>query len=215
MSLEPRPEITDAGNPAKPEGAAGDKMLRYMNEEHADLTEWGLSFLNGGENDRILDIGCGGGATLKRLSAMLPQASFVGVDYSDTSVTLSKETNEDAIKAGRMEIVSGSVEKLPFADASFDRIVTVESFYFWPEPVKSLSEVHRVLKKGGHFLLISEIYERPDLTEHIRDNIRKYQMNVPGKEEFQDLFQKAGFSKTTIYTKENEFWIVVDGEKDN
>ncbi len=213
MSYEPRPELTDAGNPAKPEGAAGTEMLHYMNEEHADLTEWGLQLLSYEEHDRILDIGCGGGATLKRLTNLAPGGSFVGVDYAEASVALSRETNADAVAAGKMEIVSGAVQALPFSDATFTKAVTVESFYFWEDPVGSLSEVRRVLKDGGVFLLISEIYERDDLTAHIRDNIRKYDMNVPGKEEFLELFRAAGFSETILHTKDGEFWIAVEGRK--
>lgn len=38
MSLIPNRELTDAGNPAKPEGRSGTEMLKYMNEEHMDLT---------------------------------------------------------------------------------------------------------------------------------------------------------------------------------
>lgn len=213
MSLVPRPELTDAGNPAKPLGEAGEKMLLYMNEEHKDLTVWGLSLLSFGKGDRVLDVGCGGGATLKRLSLLVPEGKLFGIDYSETSVALSRETNAEEIRSGRTEILPASVEALPFPEDSFDKIITVESFYFWQKPVESLAEVRRVLKSGGSFLLISEIYERPDLTEHIRDNIRKYQMNVPGKEEFLALFQKAGYEETLLHTKEGEFWIAVEGRK--
>ena len=135
------------------------------------------------------------------------------MDYAEASVALSKETNADAVAAGKMEIVSGAVQALPFSDATFTKAVTVESFYFWEDPVGSLSEVRRVLKDGGVFLLISEIYERDDLTAHIRDNIRKYDMNVPGKEEFLELFRAAGFSETILHTKDGEFWIAVEGRK--
>lgn len=211
MSLIPDRKLTDAGNPAKPSGRAGEDMLRYMNEEHSDLTEWALSLLDYGRKDRILDIGCGGGATLGRLAALVPEGHLTGVDYSDVSVSLASKINEEHIRAGRMEIVKASVLNLPFETGSFDRAVTVESFYFWPEPVKSLSEVRRILKPGGRFMLVSEIYERPDLTEHCRDNIARYKMNVPGMEEFRSLFSEAGFSDIEMHTKAGEFWITVIG----
>ncbi len=213
MSLKPNPAVTDAGNPAKPEGAAGEKMLRYMNEEHTPLTLWALDLFDYGKKDRILDIGCGGGMTLKRLSKRIPEGRLFGVDYSGISVALSKETNEKDVASGKTEIKEGTVLSLPYGDGSFDKAVTVESFYFWPEPVKALSEVRRVLKEEGVFLLVSEIYERSDLTGHIRDNIRKYQMNVPGIPEFEELFKAAGFSKTTVHTKDGEFWVAVEGMK--
>ncbi len=213
MSLIPNAKLTDAGNPSKPTGEAGADMLRYMNEEHSDLTQWALDLFAYNKNDRILDIGCGGGATLRCLYERIPDSHLTGIDYSEVAVNLSKELNADIIASGRMEIISGSVADLPFADGSFDKIITVESFYFWPDPVESLKEVRRVLSKGGVFLLVSEIYERADLTPHSRENIAKYHMNVPGIEEFREIFRLAGFSETVIHTKDGEYWIAVEGQE--
>lgn len=211
MSLIPDAKLTDAGNPSKPTGEAGADMLRYMNEEHSDLTQWALDLFAYNKDDRILDIGCGGGATLRCLYDRVPDGHLTGIDYSDVAVNLSKETNADIIASGKMEIISGSVAELPFADGSFDKIITVESFYFWPDPVESLKEVRRVLSPKGVFLLVSEIYERADLTPHSRENIAKYNMNVPGIEDFREMFRSAGFTKTIIHTRDGEYWIVVEG----
>ena len=182
-----------------------------MNEEHSDLTLWALDLIDYNNISRILDIGCGGGATLRYLSERVTDCHLTGVDYSDVSVALSKEMNAALISAGQMDIVSGSVAALPFKAASFDRVVTVESFYFWPDPVESLKEVRRVLTPEGIFFLVSEIYERPDLTPHCRENISKYHMNVPGIDGFTSLFHSAGFSDVAIHTKDGEFWIAVEG----
>lgn len=211
MSYTPNRKLTDSGNPAKPAGEAGADMLRYMNEEHMDLTMWALDLFGHKEEDHILDVGCGGGATLRLLAKKVTKGHLTGVDYSDVSVSLSRELNSDLIAKGMMDIVSGSVMDLPFPDLSFDKVITVESFYFWPDPVESLKEVRRVLKDKGRFLLVSEIYERPDLTPHIRDNISRYNMNVPGIDEFRDLFREAGFSDAIIHTENGVFWIAVEG----
>ncbi|MCR5773704.1 MAG: class I SAM-dependent methyltransferase [Lachnospiraceae bacterium] len=213
MPLEHNRNLTDAGNPAKPAGKAGEDMLLYMNKEHKDLTLWALDIFERGAGDRILDIGCGGGETIRVLSERIPTGHFTGIDHSEVSVKLSGETNASSIREGRTEILSGSVSELPFEDGSFDRIITVESFYFWPDPPESLKEVYRVLTKGGRFFLVSEIYERPDLTGRSRSNIEKYKMNVPGIGEFKELFREAGFSDTEIHLKDGEYWIVVEGIK--
>ena len=55
-------EITESGNPRKPEGEDGKKMLERMNESHHNVTGWALSLWEIQGNDNILDIGCGGGA---------------------------------------------------------------------------------------------------------------------------------------------------------
>ena len=138
--------ITISGNPGKPVGEDGEKMLRRMNESHYAVTGWALEHWKIRENDRILDIGCGGGATLKRMSEEVRDGHLTGVDYSATSLELSGKTNAEALQQGKMDLVEASVEKLPFADNAFDKIITVESFYFWPDPAENLKEVYRVLK---------------------------------------------------------------------
>lgn len=66
---EKQKAVTAAGNPAKPTGEAGEQMLARMNESHAPLTAWGLSHFTWRGDEAVLDIGCGGGANLRRMSA--------------------------------------------------------------------------------------------------------------------------------------------------
>ena len=135
--------VTAEGNPRRPEGEAGRAMLARMNESHARLVDWGLSHIDLHAGDTVLDIGCGGGNTLARMAERVTEGHLTGIDYAETSVEASRTFNAALVDAGRMEILHGSVEALPFADAHFDAVVTVESFYFWPSPEKSLEEVAR------------------------------------------------------------------------
>lgn len=210
---EKQKAVTAAGNPAKPTGEAGEQMLARMNESHAPLTAWGLSHFTWRGDEAVLDIGCGGGANLRRMSAHVTTGRLTGIDYSATSVQTSRQTNADAIAAGKMEIHEGSVEKLPFADDCFDKITTVESFYFWPDPPENLKEVRRVLKKGGTFLLIAEIYGRPDLSDAVQENIIRYHLYNPTPEVFGRIFRKAGFTNVEIHIESTEGWICVEGKK--
>ena len=106
MSLIPNRTLTDAGNPAKPSGKAGADMLRYMNKEHSDLTIWALDLLDYGNTKCVLDVGCGGGATLRYLNERIPDGHLTGVDYSEVSVSLSKELNADLIANGTFILLS-------------------------------------------------------------------------------------------------------------
>ena len=85
-------------------------MLRRMNESHYAVTGWALEHWKIRENDRILDIGCGGGATLKRMSEEVRDGHLTGVDYSATSLELSGKTNAEALQQGKMDLVEASVE---------------------------------------------------------------------------------------------------------
>lgn len=203
--------ITRIGNPRKPQGDEGEEMLARMNQSHYEVTGWALDFFDYQESDQILDIGCGGGMTLKRMSACVPSGHLTGVDYSPTSVKMSRQLNAEDVQSHKMEILEASVERLPFADEMFDKIITVESFYFWPDPARNLKEVRRVLKKGGTFLLVADIYQKEGLKEQTIENIRKYELFNPTLEEFQNLLEQAGFSGVVIHTKEGEDWVCAEG----
>ena len=211
--MKTQEEVTRIGNPRKPEGTEGEKMLERMNQSHYEVTGWALSYWEIQKDDRVLDIGCGGGATLHRMAEKVSSGHVTGVDYSAVSVETSRKNNEENIRSGKMDILEGSVENLPFADDSFDKIITVESFYFWPDPQENLKEVLRVLKTGGTFLLVADIYQNGHLTEHEEENIRNYHLFNPTKEEFRQLFENAGFADIQIHTRKGENWICVEGGK--
>ncbi len=204
-------EITRAGNPRRPAGAEGTAMLERMNESHYEVTGWGLSHWHIQPADRILDIGCGGGATLHRMAKENGSGSLTGLDYSEISLEASAANNAELLQSGRLQLVQGSVEVMPFETASFDKIVTVESFYFWPQPQENLREVRRVLGENGTFLLIADIYGGAELSEKTLANIQAYHMCNPSPQEFETYFQKAGFTNVRVHLKEGTTWICVEG----
>lgn len=204
-------DITRIGNPARPEGEAGSQMLERMNDSHYEVTGWALNFFHFTDHDSILDIGCGGGRTLHRMSERSSHGTLTGVDYSPVSVSESEKYNAEDIASGKMKILQGSVDQLPLPDASYDRIITVESFYFWPDAVRDLKEVRRVLKQGGQFLLVADIYNRDDLPDSAVEHIKEYDMRNPSLDEFRSYFEKAGFSDITIHLKNGTTWIAVEG----
>ncbi len=190
-------EITESGNPRKPEGEDGKKMLERMNESHHNVTGWALSLweIQGNDNNS--------GYRLRRRSCAVPDGGacdgwtfdgnrlFTGIGGKRPAQRIA-----ESVAAGKMEILEGSVEKLPFEAETFDKIVTVESFYFWPNPQENLKEVRRVLKTGGTFLLVADIYEKPGLPREVKDNIRKFHLFNPTREQFKNLFREAGFAET-------------------
>ncbi|WP_407066639.1 class I SAM-dependent methyltransferase [Eubacterium callanderi] len=208
-----RMSVTEAGNPRKPQGEAGKMMIERMNESHAEMTAWALDKLDLKPTDKVLDVGCGGGAALKRLSGRIDGGKLYGIDYSEVSVEASKELNKADIESGKMEIHQGSVSKMPFEDNLFDAIITVESYYFWPDLEEDMREVFRVLKEGGTFMLIAEMYLNDDLDEHHIEMARKFELRNLTVDEFKALFEKVGYKETKIHLKDGKYWICVEGKK--
>ena len=106
-------EITISGNPAKPQGEDGATMLKRMNESHSPVTCWALEHWQIAPEEELLDIGCGGGATLKRMGEKITTGHLTGIDYSPVSVKTSLKTNRQDVESGKMKVLEGSVEALP------------------------------------------------------------------------------------------------------
>lgn len=191
----------------KPTGSLGHQVVNGMNESHYALTSWGLQFLHLQPKDTVLDIGCGGGITVERLAALVPQGMVYGADHSMDCVHWASERNQAAIAQGRVKIMQANVENLPFEDASLDQITAIETVYFWPDLPRSFAEVARVLKPGGQFAIIHECYDAKAFHERNQHWQDTYGMHILSPQEADTLLKQAGFSKVDMHLKENDNWM--------
>lgn len=89
----------------------------------------------------------------------------------------------------------GNVAALPYDDESFDKVIAVETLYFWPDPVANLKEVHRILKPGGLVALAMEgSTESPDQQEQIAPAARM-EFPICSGAETVEMLTAAGFSR--------------------
>jgi ubiquinone/menaquinone biosynthesis C-methylase UbiE len=70
----------------KPTGWLGSLFLWIMNRGHSKRTEWGLQHISLGKRDTILDVGGGGGVTVRKLAAVAAEGKVYGIDHSEQSV---------------------------------------------------------------------------------------------------------------------------------
>lgn len=102
--------------------------------------------------DEVIEIGFGPGVGLSTLSKAVPGGHVVGVDPSETMHRQATKRNADAIREGRISLVSGTVDALPFPDNSFDAGMAIDNLHFWPDPLSGLAQLQRVLKPGARFV---------------------------------------------------------------
>jgi ubiquinone/menaquinone biosynthesis C-methylase UbiE len=185
-------------NMRKPKGKLGKIQLKSMNKEHTPVSLWGLKHLDIQDDDIVLDIGCGGGININRMSKNAKKV--YGVDYSIESVNLSREVNRQEIYDGKVEILKGNVQDLPFEDNTFDIVTAFETVYFWPDIEKSFGEVKRVLKPGGIFLIGMESNGNDNLTMKISEKL--IDMTVYNDEEITEFLKNNGYSQITVYLRD-------------
>jgi SAM-dependent methyltransferase len=219
----PMPEIKTGKTPAtpretqckKPTGLFGRLTLWRMNKSHSKLTDWGLTHTTVESRFTVLDVGCGGGRTISKLSATAAQGKVHGIDYSEESVAASRRYNAQAIRAGRVEIHPADVGKLPFPDNTYDLVTGVETHFWWPDIAAGLREIRRVLKPGGTLLLIAEVYKGADA---LVSRLCEAQAPITGMkmltpDEHRDLLASAGFADVRIDALPAKGWITAQGRK--
>jgi ubiquinone/menaquinone biosynthesis C-methylase UbiE len=182
-------------NCANPKGRMGRLMLRFMNFGHAPLTNWGLDLIDFQDGWTMLDIGCGGGATLKRLLKRSKDCQVYGIDISEESVARACKVNA-ALLDKQVFVTQGSAEKLPYENGQFDLVTAVETVYFWPNLPGCLQQALRVLKPGGQFAIMVEVLESDSKWTDLCEGMTAY-----SPEQLKKLLDDAGFTQTEICRK--------------
>jgi len=98
---------------------------------------------------KILDIGSGRGGGADYISRYLKPEKITGLDIASNAVKLANKY----FKSETVEFMQGSAEKLPFPDEVYDVVINVESSHTYASVPTFLTEVKRVLRKGGYLLL--------------------------------------------------------------
>jgi ubiquinone/menaquinone biosynthesis C-methylase UbiE len=197
----------------KPTGWIGRLFLWVMNRGHSKLTDWGLQQISVGKGDTILDVGCGGGATVRKLAAVAAEGKVYAIDHSEQSVAATRRTNRQGIAEGRVEIRQASVSALPFSDDSFDLVAAVETHYFWPDLAADMWEVLRVLKPSGTLIIIAEAYKGGKHDKRLQKLAELTKMVFLTADEHRDLFSTAGYSDVRVMERPDKGWICAIGRK--
>jgi ubiquinone/menaquinone biosynthesis C-methylase UbiE len=103
-------------------------------------------------DQQILDVGCGTGVFAARALELLPDSHVWGLDLSDGMLRQGLPRWRAA--GGRLHLVQGDSERLPFPDDAFDVVTCTHSFHHYPRQDQVVAEMYRVLRPGGRLLLI-------------------------------------------------------------
>ena len=187
---------------SRPSSLMGRLLLRSMNIGHGRLHQWGLKAAGIQLTDRVLDVGCGGG---KAISHILEETrrEVAGVDHSPEAVKTARSVNRAAISSGRLPIVESPVGNLPFRDGFFDVVTAFETTYFWPELQAGLTEIHRVLNRGGRLVIANEFADRASAGAWAG----RLNMRVPDSDALASAAYEAGFLMVDVSVHPHNGWL--------
>ena len=137
----------------KPSGLLGRLILWELNRVNRGMNDVTFEALDLAAGDRVLDIGFGGGALIKRVLAEEGVAFVAGADISQLAIGRAERRFKRAVAVGRAAFRECEMATLPYDDGAFSKVCGVNVIYFWPDVPAMVAEVFRVLAPGGAFVL--------------------------------------------------------------
>ncbi len=194
----------------KPHGEEGIQTIKNMNENHKDISKFAFECVNVGENDMILDIGCGGGVNIEKF-LKLTKNNVDGLDYSEISVAESIKRNKKAVDEKRCEVIQADVSNMPIEDETYDLVCAFETIYFWPDIKNTFKEVSRIIKENGQFMIAQETDGNHPDDEKWLSTVEG--MHVYTANQLENYLTNAGFNSVKSFKKENDYILVVIAKK--
>jgi ubiquinone/menaquinone biosynthesis C-methylase UbiE len=135
----------------------GEEMERH----HLNITEKTIRLMDLRPGERVLDLGCGSGWATRLLARLVSDGpegfgQVVGVDVSDEMIRQARAASKDF---ENILYVWGSAQQIPWEENFFDKVLSVESFYYYPDQDRALAELFRVLAPRGRMFILINLYK--------------------------------------------------------
>ena len=152
-------------------------------------------FIKPEPGERLIDLGCGTGAFTKELKKF--SLNMTAVDLSQGAVSSAKKNDPGCFA------ICSDIEKLSFADESFDIVVFSAVLHHFKDFSKCASEAYRVLKKGGRFFAFDPNIKNPFMKVYrsarsVSGSTHTVNERLLSKEELEKIFKEAGFSVSVL-----------------
>jgi len=173
-----------------PRAPLAEVAARALNHRNGELISQTIDALDVHARHKVLDVGFGGGLSLRLLLHKARGGQVCGVDPSVDMVNRAGRLLGNDLASGRLALQVGEANALPYGPEEFDRVLTCQTVYFWSDVCGGLAELHRVLAPGGSCAVA--MIPKP-LQERFGFPERGY--NTLSHAELGDWLEHTGFNK--------------------
>jgi ubiquinone/menaquinone biosynthesis C-methylase UbiE len=136
----------------KPEGFGGQLLARAMGPVNERSNRIAIAALDIKADDTVLELGFGPGRAIKAIASAATEGRVFGIDHSPVMCSQAGRQNSRAIDDGRVRLVQGSLNALPWQACAVDKCLAVHVAYFMD--ANQVREARRVLRSGGTLALL-------------------------------------------------------------
>jgi ubiquinone/menaquinone biosynthesis C-methylase UbiE len=183
-----------------PKGIIGTYIGEKMIRQHKPETLWTIELLNIQQSESVLELGCGSGYAMKLILKQNIATKVVGLDRSPTVIRSAMIRNKKALNEEKAKLVQGNIKSLPFEDEQFDKVFSIHTIYFWDDLSATVSEIFRMLKPGGGFILTLCDGKNDEIWERIRNLIEEQLIPIMKNKGFFEVALVKGPNSRQFHT---------------
>jgi ubiquinone/menaquinone biosynthesis C-methylase UbiE len=177
-----------------PNGEFGLQVAKKMEEGNLEMTLKAIEALDLSKDDRVLEIGHGNASHLKIIMDSAENLHYTGADISELMNQEAQKINSGFIEIGKASFYLYDGKSFPFDGNAFDKIMSVNTLYFWEKPLEFLNEIYRVLKPSGLFVLC---FGQKSTMQNFP--FTKYGFELYDTQKLQSLIEKSNFKIKAIH----------------
>ncbi len=167
-----------------------------MEQHHISIAEQTIRLMDLNSGDRVLDLGCGAGWATRILARAVEggpagAGQVIGLDVSDEMIRRARAASREF---ENVLYVWGSATEIPWEEDYFQKVLSIESFYYYPDQGAALDELFRVMAPNASLFILINLYkENPYSLRWVEA------LNVPvqvlSEQEYVELLRAHGFQQ--------------------
>ena len=164
-----------------------------MEAHHISITEQTLELMDLKPGDRVLDLGCGAGWASRMMAKAVANGDkpgqVVGLDVADEMI---RRARAGSAEYDNVMFVVGSAQQIPWEENHFDKVLSVESFYYYVDQERALAELFRVMAPLGELYILINLYRDNHYSLRWVDEL-KMPVQVHSEQEYIEMLKRHTF----------------------
>jgi len=166
-----------------------------MEHHHINITQQTLALMKLKPGEKVLDLGCGAGWASRLLAQLVGGGArpgqVVGLDVSDKMIRRARANSADF---DNVLFVVGSALQIPWEENFFDKVLSVESFYYYGDQDRALDELFRVLAPRGELYILINLYKDNPYSQRWVEEL-KVPVQMRSEQDYIELLRDHGYQE--------------------